>query len=359
MIKKIDLYIIKKFLGTFFFSLGLIIIIVIIFDITERLDDFIEKEAPLDEIVFDYYMNFIPYFVNLFSALFVFISVIIFTANMASKTEIVAILAGGISFYRLLMPYLVSAVILTALSFYLNNFVIPKANQKRLAFEEIYIKNPYRNVAQDIHRQIAPGNFIYFENYNNMSNVGFKFSLESFENGELKYKLLSDFIKWDTIKEKWSIHNYRIREFDGEKEYLSTGAIKDTSLNFYPDEFGKRNNIVEMYNYFELNNAIEQELFKGSEKVVYLEFEKYKRMVFPFATIILTVIGVSIASRKVRGGIGIHIMIGFVISFSFIVFMEFSRTFAINGGAPPLLAIWIPNILFGILALVLLFKAPK
>ena len=194
LLKKIDLYIIRKFLGTFFFSLALIVIIVIIFDITERLDDFIEKKAPLKEIVFSYYMNFIPYFVNLFSALFVFISVIIFTANMASKTEIVAILSGGISFYRMLVPYLISSIFLLILSFYLNNFVIPRANAKRLEFEELYIKNPYRNSAQNIHRQIAPGTFIYFENFNNLSNVGFKFSLEKIENNELKYKLISDFV---------------------------------------------------------------------------------------------------------------------------------------------------------------------
>ena len=359
MLKKIDLYIIRKFLGTFFFSLGLIVIIVIIFDITERMDDFIEKQAPLKEIIFGYYFNFIPYFVNLFSALFVFISVIIFTANMAAKTEIVAILAGGISFYRMLVPYMISAIILVALSFYLNNFVIPKANKKRLEFEEMYIKNPYRNRAQDIHRQIAPGTFIYFENFNNLTNVGFKFSLEKIENSELKYKLISDFIKWDTTINKWKIHNYQIREFNGDEEILRTGKIIDTTFSFYPEEFGKRDESVEMYNYYELNAAIEDAKFKGSEKVVYFQFEKYKRMVFPFATIILTLIGVSIASRKVRGGIGIHIMFGFLISFSFIVFMEFSRTFAINGGAPPLLATWIPNILFGILAIYLMFRAPK
>ncbi len=357
--KKIDLYIIRKFLGTFFFSLGLIVIIVIIFDITERLDDFIEKQAPIKEIVFGYYLNFIPYFVNLFSALFVFISVIIFTANMAAKTEIVAILAGGISFYRMLVPYMVSAILLVALSFYLNNFVIPKANKNRMEFEELYIKDPYRNRAQNIHSQIAPGTFIYFENFNNLTNVGFKFSLERFEDSELKYKLISDFIKWDTVINEWKIHNYQIREFDGDKETLKTGKVIDTVLSFRPEEFSQRETVVEMYNYYELNEAIEDARSKGSEKIVYYLFEKYKRMVFPFATIVLTLIGVSIASRKVRGGIGIHIMFGFLISFSFIVFMEFSRTFAINGGAPPLVATWIPNILFGILAIYLLIKAPK
>lgn len=360
MLKILDLYIIRKFLSTFFFSLGMIIVIVIIFDITERLDDFIEKEAPLKEIVFSYYMNFVPYFVNLFSALFVFISVIIFTANMAAKTEIVAILSGGVSFYRMLIPYMVSAIILMALSFYLNNFVIPISNQKRLAFEEQYIKNPYRNTAMDIHRQISPGTYIYFENFNNISNVGFKFSLEKIEGGELKYKILSDFIKWDTLNELWRVHNYTIRTFEGNDEKLLQGRILDTTFSFRPEEFSQRtSSAVEMYNYYELNAEIEEQKFKGSELVVYYQFEKYKRMVFPFATVVLTLIGVSIASRKVRGGIGLHIMFGFLISFSFIIFMEFSKTFAISGSAPPLLAAWIPNILFGVLAVYLLFKAPK
>lgn len=359
MLKKLDWYIIRKFLGTFFFSMSLIILIVIIFDVSERLDDFIEKEAPLKEIIVGYYFNFIPYFVNLFSSLFIFISVIIFTASMAAKTEIVAILAGGISFNRLLRPYLISATILMGLSFYLNNFVIPKANKKRLEFEELYIRNQYRNRAENIHMQIAPGTFVYFANYNNLTDVGYRFSLEHIEEGALKYKLLSDFIKWDTINEQWRIHNYQIRKIEGMEETLTTGLTLDTMLNMHPDEFSRRDNAVEMYDYYELNKAIEVEKFKGSEKLVYFEYEKYKRMVFPFATFILTIIGVSIASRKVRGGIGLHIMLGFLISFSFIVFMEFSKTFAIAGAAPPLLATWIPNILFGFLAIFLLYRAPK
>ena len=359
MLKKIDRYIIRKFLGTFFFTMGLIIVIIIIFDVSERLDDFLDKEAPFDEIVFVYYLNFIPYIVNLFSALFIFISVIIFTASMAAKTEIVAILASGVSFNRLLRPYLICATILMGLSFYLNNFVIPKANKKRLEFEDMYIRNQFRNDDQNIHLQIAPGTFVYFENYNNLTNVGYKFSIEKIDDGRISYKLISDFVRWDTLKLHWRIHNFQERWIDGDMERIRSGLVRDTTLNLSPEEFDRRDNAVEMYDYYELNEAIEREKFKGSEKVVLFEFEKYKRMVFPFATFILTLIGVSIASRKVRGGIGLHIMLGFLISFSFIVFMEFSKTFAISGGFSPLLATWVPNILFGLLAIYLLRRAPK
>lgn len=358
--KKLDLYIIKKFLGTFFLSITLIIVIVIIFDISEKIDDFIEKQAPLSGIIFEYYLKFIPYFINLFSPLFVFISVIFFTAKMASNTEIVSILASGISFRRLLLPYMICATILAGLSLYLNNFLIPKANQGRLEFEDRYIKkNPYENRARHIHRQIAPGSFIYFESYNNFDHIGYRFSLEQFENNELKYKLISDYIRWDTTMQKWKIHNYQIREIDGMKETITTGNVKDTTLNFYPEEFSRRNSVVEAFDYIELNEEIRKERFKGSEKVAMYEIEKYKRSAFPFATFVLTLIGVSISSRKVRGGIGLNIMFGFLIGFSYILFMQVSTTFAMNGVAPPLIAVWIPNIAYGILALFLLRIAPK
>lgn len=358
--KKLDLYIIRKFLGTFFLSITLIIVIVIIFDISEKIDDFIEKQAPLKSIIVDYYLNFIPYFINLFSPLFVFISVIFFTAKMASNTEIVSILASGVSFRRLLLPYMICATVLASLSFYLNNFLIPKANKGRLEFEDAYIKkNPYRNNAQNIHRQIAPDNFIYFESYNNFDHIGYRFSLEKFENNALRYKLISDFIKWDTTENQWQIHNYQVREIDGLNETITSGARLDTMLNFYPEEFNRRNNVVEAYDFFELNAEIEKEKFNGSEKVVLYEIEKYKRSAFPFATFVLTIIGVAISSRKVRGGIGLNIMFGFLIGFSYILFMQVSTTFALNGVAAPLLSVWIPNCCYGVLALLLYRNAPK
>lgn len=357
--KILDRYIIIKFLGTFFLSIALIVSIAVVFDISEKIEDFISRKAPFNAIVFDYYFNFIPYFANLFSPLFIFISVIFFTSKMAYNTEIIAILAGGVSFRRLLVPYLVCATLLAGLSFYLNNFLIPHANKERLAFEEAYIRNPYRNYDRNIHRQIDPNTYVYFESYNNLTNVGYKFSMEQIEGTRLQYKLLSDFIQWDSTQQKWMIMNYTIREIHDSGEVIHSGYQLDTALNIHPSEFARRENVMEMMDYHQLNKFIEEETFKGSEGIEFYEIEKYRRGAFPFATFVLTLIGVSIASRKVRGGIGAHIGVGIFISFSYILFMQVSTTFSTNAGLAPIIGVWIPNVLYMLLALYLLKAAPK
>ena len=357
--KKIDLYIIKKFLGTFFFSLLLIVPVVVVFDLSEKMRDFIERKAPVKGIIVDYYFNFVPYLVNQFSPLFVFIAVIFFTSKMASNSEIVAILSSGVSFKRLLRPYLVSALVLAILSFYLNNFLIPDANKERLAFEEVYYRNKFRNNSHNIHLQIDPNTYIYMTNYNVELNLGINFSIETFKDGQLVYKLLSDNVKWDSVSNKWQISNYTERHIDGMKETLNKGFKKDTTLNFKPEEFRRRDNFIETKNYFELNKLIAEEKFKGSRYVIECEIKKQERAAYPFATFVLTIIGVSLSSRKVRGGIGLHIGLGLVISFSYILFMQVSATFAKNTGMPAMVAVWIPNVLYSILALYLLKKAPK
>lgn len=359
MFKKLDIYIIKKFLGTFFFSLILIIPVVVVFDLSEKMRDFIERKAPVKGIIVDYYFNFIPYLVNQFSPLFVFIAVIFFTSKMASNSEIVAILSSGVSFKRLLRPYLMSAVVLAILSFYLNNFLIPDANKERLVFEEIYYRNKLRNDSHHIHLQITPNTYIYMTNYNVDLNMGINFSIETFENGELKYKLLSDNVRWDSIKNTWEISNYVERHLNGLNETIATGYRKDTILNFTPEEFKRRDNFIETKNYFELNELIKEEKFKGSSYAIDCEIKKQERAAYPFATFVLTIIGVSLSSRKVRGGIGLHIGLGLLISFSYILFMQISSTFAKNSGIPAIIAVWMPNILYSILALYLLKKAPK
>ncbi len=358
-IKLIDQYIIRKFLTTFFFALGLIIVVAIVFDVSEKIDDFLEKKAPLESIVFDYYMNFIPYFTNLFSPLFIFISVIFFTSRMASQTEIVAILSSGVSFRRLLVPYMVVATILAALSFYLNGYVIPRANKTRLAFENTYIKNPYVLKSRNIHRQIFPGEFIYFESYNTLENMGFRFSYERFETGRLVYKLQSERLVWDTSGNRWRAENFKIREIDGMHESIRRGLRFDTTFSFQPEEFTRReNNIIAMDN-FELNRHIAEKKMRGAEGLQFDEVEKYRRSSYPFATFILTLIGVSLSSRKVRGGIGIQIGVGILLSFTYIMFMQVSTTFATNGNVPAIIAVWIPNISYMFIAAYLLRNAPK
>jgi lipopolysaccharide export system permease protein len=359
-LKILDLFIIKKFLGTFFFSIAIIISIAIIFDISEKLDDFLSNNAPFKAIVFEYYLNFIPYFVNLFSPLFTFIAVIFFTSKMAYDTEVVAILSSGVSFNRFTLPYIISAAVLTILSLLLLNFVIPKANEGRLNFEEKYIRNKFRNREINIHKQIEPGTYVYFESFNNIENVGYKFSLEKIKDNRIYYKINAEQMRWDTIKNTWVLEYFNIRNIlPNNKETLETGSKKDYNLKLDHKEFARRLNNIETMNYFELDNHIKDQQLKGSSDLPFLLVEKYQRVSLPFATFVLTIIGVAISSRKVRGGIGIQIGLGILLSFSYILFMQVSNTFATVGNAPPLLAVWIPNILYSVIAGVLYFKAPK
>lgn len=358
-IKIIDKYIIRKFLGTFFFALGLIIAIAIVFDISEKIDDFLEKKAPLKAIVFDYYLNFIPYFGNLFSPLFVFIAVIFFTSRMAGLAEVVAILSSGVSFRRFVAPYMVGAAVIASISLLLNMYVIPHSNAQRLEFERIYIKNQFVYKNKDVHRQISPGQFIYFESYNNIDRVGYRFSLEKFKDGKLTYKLLSERIVWDSTASKWRIENYFIREIAGMNETIKTGLKLDTVLAFSPEEFNRRTNYIETMDSNELNKFIEQERIRGTEELPFYLVEKHRRIAFPFATFILTLIGVSLSSRKVRGGIGVQIGAGILLSFTYIMFMQISQTFATNGNMSPMLAMWIPNIAFSFIAVYLYRKAMR
>jgi lipopolysaccharide export system permease protein len=358
-LKILDWYIIRKFLGTFFFSLALIISIAIIFDISEKMDDFLERHAPFKAIVFDYYFNFIPYFANLFSPLFVFISVIFFTARLAANTEIVAILSSGVSFRRMLRPYFIAATVLALLSYYFNGWVIPHSNKVKLEFENTYIKNPVRFEDRNIHRQIAPGNFIYLESYNNMENTGFRFSLEKIENGKRTMFLNSERIQWDSTAQKWRILNYYIRHINGMREEIRSGAQLDTTLSLHPSNFKRRMNIVDAMDTPALERFIEEEKMEGSANVNTYLVEKYRRISIPVATFILTLIGVSLSSKKVRGGIGVQLGFGIGLSFTYILFMQVSNTFAINGIMPPFIAVWLPNIIFSLIALWLLRNAPK
>ncbi|MBN2175964.1 MAG: LptF/LptG family permease [Bacteroidales bacterium] len=357
--KKIDYYIIKKFLGTFFFAISLLVIIIIVFDLSEKIDDFIEKKPPLNEIIFSYYLNFIPYFVNLFSYLFTFISVIFFTSKMAYNSEIIAILSSGVSYRRFLLPYLFSAVFLGLLSFYLANFLIPRTNQKMMQFEKAYIRNPYASSDINIHMQISPGTFVYLETYNARTNTGYKFSMENFKNDRLVYKLNAERITWDSISGLWKIRNFTKRIIEKNDEIIQKGDELDTLINMHPREFTFILEDIKTMNFMELRDFIEKERLKGSKSIKDYEVEKHKRIAFPFATLVLTLIGVSISSRKVRGGIGMHLGLGITITFAFILFLQITTVFATNGNLAPWLAVWIPNFIFTAIGLVLLKLAPK
>lgn len=356
----IDWYIIRKFLGTFFFTIVLIIMIAVVFDVSEKLDDFMETKAPVNKIIFEYYFNFIPYFVVLFSPLFTFIAVIYFTSRMAYNTEITAILCSGVSFRRLLIPYFISAFVLTLLAFLLNNFVIPHATERKLQFEEVYYYSSPRQVRErNIHKQIEPGVYIYLESFNTLTNSGRRFSMEKYNDGKLVSKLLSDEIRWDSTMNKWRIINYYIRNYKDDRQDIVSGRTIDTTLTITPEEFRRRENAVEAMNLGELNKFIKEQKLQGTQDINLSSLEKHKRFSFPFSAFILTLIGVSVSSKKVKGGIGMQLGLGLLISFSYIVFMQFSSQFAISGALSPLIAVWIPNILFTIIALFLFRLAPK
>lgn len=357
--KKLDIYIIKKFLGTFFYAITLLAVIIIIFDFSEKVDDFLEKQAPVKEIIFSYYLNFIPYFINLFSALFTFIAVIYFTSKLASNTEIVAMLSSGVSFNRLLRPYMISAIFLSLFSFVLANFIIPNTNKKMLAFEKTYIKDPIRNKDINIHMQIDSATFVYVETYNTLNQSGYRFSIEKISKKGLTYRLNSDMIRWDSMAHKWKISNAYERNIDGMNESFRYRGTFDTILPVKPTDFSISVHDLKTLTYSELQKAIKREKLRGTKLITQFQLEKHKRIAFPFANIVLTVIGVSLSSRKVRGGIGLHLGLGIAISFTFILFMQVSTVFASFGNLPPVIAVWIPNVLFGLLSFYLLRKAPK
>jgi lipopolysaccharide export system permease protein len=361
-IRILDRYIIRKFLGTFFFALLMIIIITVVFDISEKIDDFIDKKAPLNAIVFDYYFNFVPYFVSLFSSLFIFISVIFFTSKMAAQTEIIAILSSGISFRRFLYPYFIGACILALFSFVINDMIMPSANKNRLDFEDKYLKNPVIYLERNVHKQVEPGLFVYLESFSNSSETAYRFSMERYKDDRmvLASKLISESAQWDKVNEKWTIRDYYIRDVDSLGfETLQSGASIDTTINLHPSEFKRRANFIETMSIIQLNEFIENLKMQGADNVNAFLIELHKRIAFPFSTFILTLIGVSLSTRKVRGGIGIHVAIGIAISFLYILFMQFSAEFATKGSLHPVVAAWVPNIIFGIVAVLLYRLAPK
>jgi len=357
--KKLDIYIIKKFLGTFFYAIALLVVIVIVFDLSEKIDDFLKNDPSLKEIIFDYYLNFIPYFVNLFAYLFTFISVIFFTSKMASDTEIIAILSSGVSYRRFLRPYMISAVFLAVFSFVLANFVIPHTNKVMQAFENKYLFGPRTNRNKDIHMKLGPETYAYVQSFNAITKVGHQFSMEKVNEEGLYYKITSDRVIWDSITGTWNIENFVERKIDGLNETIYRGGDTIQTLNMKPADFVMIVEDIRIMGLKELNQFIEAEKIKGTLNINEYLVARQKRISGPFATIILTLIGVALSSRKVRGGMGMNLGFGIAITFAYILFMQISTVFATYDNLSPTLAAWIPNIIFGILAVFLIRMAPK
>ena len=361
-IKRIDWYIIKKFIGTYFFSIALIISISIVFDVNENLAKFTEYHAPLSAIVFDYYANFVPYFANLFSALFVFIAVIFFTTKLAGNSEVIAMLSAGISFKRLLRPYMISCVFLSALSYYFSAYVIPHGTVIRQNFESMY-KNKKKNTsAENVQLQVAPGVIAYIQHYDNNQKHGYGFCLDRFQEKKLVSHLTATDVQYDTISDSkyhWTLSNWKIRQLKGLREHITSGARKDSLIQMEPTDLVYSKGQQETFTSPELKDYISKQIDRGSGNVVQYQVEYYKRIASSFASFILTIIGASLSARKRKGGMGVYLGIGLALSFGYIMFQTISATFAINAGFPPLLAAWLPNIVFAIIAFVCYRKAPN
>lgn len=356
LIKKFDLYIIKNFLGTFFFAILLLMAIVIVFDINEKLDAVLT--APVHETVFKYFMNFLPFIASQFSPLFTFISVIFFTSRLADRSEIIAMLSSGISFKRLAMPYLFSAAIIALGSFLLSAFVIPPANIKRIEYTNQWVKNKAVTYGDNIQLQVRPGVMAYIARYDNVSRTGFRFSLEQFDGKTLRSRLTAESVSYDTLG-RWHANGYEIRDFDGLKETMRKGASIDTVLGIEPRDFLISKNDEQTLTSPQLNEYIARQKQRGVAGVKSFEIEYESRFAMIAAAFILTIIGLSLSSRKVRGGMGMNIGIGLLLSFSYILFMTVTQTFAVSGYTSARVAMWIPNLVYSLIAIYLYRRASR
>lgn len=361
-LRKLDWYIMKKFILTFFIAILLIIGIVIIFDISEKIDDFVSKEAPLKAIIFDYYFNFVPYFMNMFSPLFVFITVIFFTSRMTANSEFVAILSCGVSYHRIMLPYVLSAALIAMFSLSLNLWVIPRANVTRLAFEKKYIKDRRSMADRDIHYKLEDNCFVYVESFSTWNNTAYNFTLEKIgeDQDHLVSKLSAESAQWDSTKHIWRLKNYFIREYgEGLRDRIRTGKQLDTTISLTVEDFYRTKKTVEQLSRKDLDALIRVQNERGDANVMFAKIEKNNRWSLPFSAFILTIIGVSLSTKKRRGGIGWNIAIGIALSFSYILFMRFSEMFVYTDTLPPGIAIWLPNFIFAIIAVIMYKIAPK
>jgi lipopolysaccharide export system permease protein len=359
MLKKLDWYILKKFIGTFFFSIGLLTVLLIVFDISEKLDNFLEHHVPLSEIIFDHYLNFVPFIVNLLSPLIIFISVIFFTSRMAARYETVAILSSGVSYMRFLRPYMIGAVFFCLMSLVLGHFVIPKGNKIKQDFEDRYVNLNYRVEDRNIHRNFTPSFKMSMHDYNNAEDRAYYFSMEKYKGAEPVYYFSTNSITWDSLKKTWRTESCYERFNGKNKDSLVFSPPRDLKIDFSPEDMVRKESREDVMTYFELKAFLAKERKKGTPGLERFEVVNYKRTSVPFASFILTLMGVALAARKVRGGIGMHIAIGLLLGASYVVLLHFSSIFAINLLLPPLVAVWLPNVLYLIIALFMLKFAQK
>ena len=356
--KRLDRYIISKFLGTFVFSIVLIMSIAVIFDLTEKLDNFFEHQVAIREIIFDYYLNFIPYFMNMFSPLFIFISVIFFTSKLAGDSEIIAILASGVSYHRLMWPYFFSALVLFVFSFWMTGYVIPPASEKMLTFQDKYIQHFSRENARNVQMEVEPGTILYIESFQKRTNMGYRTSLEHFDGKKLTMRITADRIHYDSAY-NWHFDTYVRRDFDGMRETLTRGSRLDTIIPVLPKELFYTAENAQMMTNPELKAYIDTQRQRGSGNVQAFETEWWKRWASPIGAFIMTLLGVTLSSKKVRGGMGKNLGIGITLSALYILFSTVSTTFSVNGVMTPFMSVWLPNFIFLAIGVVLYIRVSR
>jgi lipopolysaccharide export system permease protein len=358
-LKVIDLYIIKKYLGTFLFTLAIFSVIMVVFDISEHLDNFLKKQSTLHDIALQYYAGFIPFYLNYLSPLINFLAVILFTAKMANQTEVVPILTSKASFSRFLRPYFITATLIFIVSFFANVYLIPFTNRLKVDFENSHFSDsdPTKN---EVHMQLDKQTYVYVKSFDNTSKTGYLFIMEKFNGDVLIQKLVATNITYDSVKRIWKMKTYSDRHINGLKETMVwQGNAKDTTLDMRPEDFEVRDNQYSAMSMKLLNKNIEKAQLRGTGELTDMLFEKYHRFVYPLSTYVLTLIGVALSSRKVRGGIGLPLGLGIILCFTYILVERFALVFSIKGGAPPLISVFMPNVLFGAFGYYLLVKAPK
>ena len=356
--KRLDYYIIRKFLGTFFFSIVLILSIAIVFDLTEKMDDFFENQVPLREIIFDYYLPFIPYYMNMFSSLFIFISVIYFTSKLAGNSEIIAMQAAGMSYHRLMVPYALSATLLFVLSLFLGGWTIPRSSERMLHFTDKYVEHFTSESARNMQLEVEPGKILYIESFQKRSGIGYRCSIEEFEGKSLVKRITADRIYYDSL-EYWHLDTYTERTFTGLHETLERGKEKHITLPIIPDEMFITAQQAQQMTTPELRHYMERQRQRGSGNVKPFEVEYHKRWASPLGAFIMTLLGVTMSSRKVRGGMGKNLGIGVVLTAAYILFSTVSTTFSVNNVMSPFMAAWLPNFVFLGIAIPLYIRAAR
>ncbi len=368
-LKILDRYIIRKFLGTWIFSIAIFIVILVVFDYAEKLEDFINNKAPMSAIWLQYYLNFIPFFITQFVGLLTFIGVIFFTSKMAYNTEIIAMLSSGESFARLMWPYFLSATTIMFFSLALNLWIIPRANEPRIAFEQTYIsraRNASRTYDANIYRQLEPGTFVYLRNFSGETQKASYFALERYDGGRLVRSLEAASVTYNTQTRRWTAPTYITRTMPKAdpagmpvEEIFERHSGLDTLININTTELGRLDQLIKTMTIGELNRFMDEQKEKGSDMMATFEVERQSRFSYPVAIFILTLIGVSLSSRKVRGGTGLHMGLGIGLCFGYILFSRFAEEFAKGGIMPAAIAVWMPDLIFAAIAVYLYIKAPK